>query len=277
MNITGIRYIREITMKVTTTLVNSKTVTLILSAIFVAIAGISLIGTRHKSDRGDRCIYVEGHAEREVIADTVDWDMSFEHSGTDQQELEVRNAAEKSGINRILVEQGIEQNEIEIYNYVKEDFSRRRNEEDPIKYRVGYHVHVKTTKVDLVAKLKNNITKLINGSTYGIVSNDLRVSCSDQESIDREVTRLAAENALERAKDLTKFLSVKLKKILTIETPTIGSHYFYPEADGITLNNARAFATKSIAGPIIDPENNASETMAKRKVRVSVRMRIAIK
>lgn len=260
------------------TSVSSKVLTLILVTVFVAMAGMYFVKSNHRSANFERCIYVEGHAEREVIADLVDWNMSFEHVGTDQQELEIRNSAEKASINKILLDQGLDQNEIEIYNYVREDFSlRRRNENAPISYRVGYYVHVNSNKVDTIAKLKNNISKLIDVSNYGLSSNVLHVSCSDQESIDREMTRLAAQNALERAKDLTKFLKVKLKKIISIETPTSWGQSKYPEMDGIALNSVSLGATRAMAGPIIEAEDNASEAMTKRKMKASIKMRIAIK
>lgn len=259
--------------------ISNKVFMFVLVTIFVAMAGIYFIGGNHKGAHLDRSICVEGHAEREVIADIVDWNMSFEHVGIDQQELEIRNSAEKSSINKILLDQGLEQSEIEIYNYVREDFSsRRRNENAPIQYRVGYNVHVNTNKVDLVAKLKNNITKLVDVSNYGLSSNTLRVSSSDQESIEREIVRLAAQNAIERAKDLTKFLNVKLKKIIAIETPNSWGQSRYPEMDGMALNAVSFGMSKGMAGgPVIEAEDNASEAMTKRKIKASIRMKIAIK
>lgn len=258
--------------------VSNKVLTSILLTIFVAVVGIYFIGSKQKYARSEHYISVEGYAEREVIADTVDWSMSFEHIGVDQQELEIQNSAEKINLNKILIEQGLNQNEIEIYNYVREDFSsRHRNEDGPIKYRVGYYVHVKSNKVDLVAKLKNNITKLVDVSNYGLSNNTLRVSCSDQEIIDREITHLAAQNAIERAKDLTKSLNLKLKKIISIETPNSWGQPRYPEMDGMVLNSVSLGHARGMVGPVIEAEDNASEAMTKRKVKASIKMKIAIK
>lgn len=266
-------------MTSSTSQVSNKVLNTILVTIFVAMAGIYFIGSKQKCTRSEHSIYVEGHAEQEVIADTVDWNMSFEHVGIDQQELEIRNSAEKENLNKILLEQGLDQEEIEIYNYVREDFSsRRRNENDPIRYRVGYYVHVKSNKVDLIAKLKNDITKLVDVSNYGLSNNDIYVLCSNQESIDREIIRLAAQNVLERAKDLTSSLNLKLKRIMSIETPNTWRSSRHPEMDGVAFNCENSISAKGmVGGPIIAAENNASEAMTKRKVQASIRMKIAIK
>ena len=42
---------------------------------------------------------------------------------------------------------------------------------------------------------------------------------------------------MERAKDLTKFLNVKLKKIVTIEAPNFWRQSSFPEAEGMVLND----------------------------------------
>ena len=252
---------------------NNKVATILLGGVLVAIAGISLLNDRNKiSDSNNRYICVEGIAEREFIADTADWTLCFEHIGADQQAIEQKNAEEKVFINKILTNQGIPQEEIEMYNYVKEDYSRRNDYDTPVKYRVGYFVRVKTDKLSLVTKLKNNISKLLAGN-FGLIRNSLKISCSKQEDINRELTRLAAENAMERAKDLTKFLDVKLKKIISIETPNLWGQSGSPEVDGVMLNS---FGSVKAMAPN-QSEDNASEAMMRQKMHASIRMKISIK
>lgn len=254
---------------------NNKIVTVLLGGILVAIAVISFLNEKNKNNHGDRSIYVEGTVEREIVADRAEWTLCFEHIGTDQQAIERKNAEEKIAVNKVLIDQGISQDEIEMYNYVKEDYSRRNNDDNlPVKYRVGYFIRVKTDKLSQVTSLKNNISKLLGGN-YGLVKNFLKISCSNQETINRELARLAAENAMERAKDLTKFLNVKLKKVITIEAPSFWGQSSFPEADSIMLNGVGVTTTKAITQN--QAEDNASETMAKQKMHASIRMKIAIK
>ena len=252
---------------------NSKVATILLGGILVAIASISFLNEKNKNSNGHRNICVEGFVEKEVVADTADWTLCFEHIGTDQQAIEQKNAEEKVAVNKLLIDQGISQEEIEMYNYVREDYSRRNDNNSPVKYRVGYYVRVKTDKLNVVTNLKNNISKLLGGN-YGLVKNSLKVSCSNQESINRELARLAAENAMERAKDLTKFLNVKLKKIVSIEAPNFWSQSSFPEADNVIINGV-GLTAKALAPN--QAEDNASEALTKQKMHASIKMKIAIK
>ena len=172
-----------------------------------------------------------------------------------------------------MIDQGISQEEIEMYNYIKEDYLGQRDNNSPVKYRIGYYVHIKTEKLNLVTALKNNISKLLGGN-YGLVKNSLKGSCSNQETINRELARLAAENAMERAKDLTKFLNVKLKKIVTIEAPNFWRQSSFPEAEGMVLNDVGMLSKAVTAN---QAEDNASEAMKKQKMHASIRIKIAIK
>ncbi|MBR1734128.1 MAG: SIMPL domain-containing protein [Alphaproteobacteria bacterium] len=253
-----------------------KTATVLLGAVLVAIASISFINEKQKNSNSNRCIFVEGYAEREINADKADWTMCFEHIGTDQLELEQRNSEEKLIVNKFLIDQGISQNEIEMYNYVKEDYRYRHNDNvnEPVKYRVGYFVHVKTDKLNLVANLKNNISKYIGGN-FGLVKNSLRVFYSKQEEVNQELARLAADNAMKRAKDLTSFLKVKLKKIMIIEAPNFWNQSKFPEIDSMNGIMLKSMAVSAAAPNTA--ENNASEAMTKQKAQASIKLKIAIK
>lgn len=249
---------------------HNKVTTVLLGAILVAIASIGFINEKQKNSRGDRSIYVEGNVEREVIADTADWTMCFEHVGVNQQELDRRNSEEKLLVNEMLLDHGISQGEIEMYNYVKED-RRRNNDGDSLtKYRVGYFVHVKTDKLALVAKLKNGISEILDGN-FGLVRNTLKVSCSKQDKINRELAKLAAENAMEKAKDMAESLKLKLQKIITVEAPNFWMQSEFPEIDAVN-----GIAMMKAMSPN-RAEDNAAETMMKRKVHASIRLRVSIK
>lgn len=257
---------------------NSKVTTILLGGILIALASIAFINEKQKNGKGDRSIYVEGNVEREVIADTADWTMCFEHIGTDQQELDHRNSEEKLVINKVLLDKGISQGEIEMYNYVREDRRRNNNNDENsyvIRYRVGYFVHIKTDKLALVAGLKNNISKMLGGN-FGLVQNTLKVSCSKQEEINQELAKLAAANAMEKAKDMTKSLKLKLKKIITIEEPNFWTQSSFPEID--TINGfAMSRKTAMLSPNSNHAEDNASDAMMKQKVHASIKMRVSIK
>lgn len=251
----------------------NKATTVLLTAILISIMGISFIGQKQKSDKSGRVITVEGNVEREVMADNAEWTLCFEHIGANQEYLESKVANEKEAVNKLLLDKGIQQQEIEIYNYVKQDYSRRNRDDDEItvRYRVGYFVQVKTKKVNLVANLKNNISKLIDND-MGLIRNTMQVSCSNRNDINRELTRLAAAAALKNAENLSEFLKIRLGKIVTIDTPRIWTESNYPEMDGGMLRVNMAKGVTSTAA-----ENNASDNMTKQKIHAALTMRIAIK
>lgn len=245
----------------------------IITIMFVAILAV-VIGSvfiwKFQSGRGAadcRYINIEGEAEREVMADTAEWSIYFEHVGEKQSDLNKMISLEKPKVLEFLIDNGISKDEIEFFNYIKEDHGDKKGN-DAIRYRMGYCAHIKTTKMKTVTNLKNNLSELFS-EDIGIVRNILEVSYSKQAKVEQELCKKATQNAIDKALDLTDFLKIKLKKILKIENPRFYTSSLVPNVD---MNGGRR-----MMATFQNAEENASNEILKRKIKANINLQIEIR
>ena len=245
-------------------------ITFMFAALLAVVVGAILISKNHSRRNVERRhVNIEGEAEREVIADTAEWSLYFEHIGKKQSDLNKKVSAEQPRVIEFLVNNGISKDEIEIFNYIREDHYDRNNR-DAIRYRMGYCVHIKTKKIEIVTNLKNNLSELFT-ENIGIVRNSLEVSYSKQSEVEQELYKEAAQNAVDKASDLAKSLKLKIRKILKIEFPRFHTTSLVPNVDAMGGHHNRFMAVAR------SPEGNASREMMKRKIKANVSMQIGIK
>lgn len=235
----------------------------------LAVCAVFLYKSNNKESETPRTMHVEGKAEYEADADIADWIMCFEHTGEVRSELQREIDQEKHEVIAFLVHNGIPEKDIEFYNYIKEDYSRNRNKQEYIpRYRMGYSVRVKTEAVDLVTKLKNNLTEIFN-KNLEIVKNNIRLTCSKQEEIELSLYKNAVQNAISKAKSVSESAGLKVDKIITIENPIFMTESPYQEHSFMKYmdTNSVSFA----------PDNNASQVMKRRKIKGTVNLTVSIK
>jgi hypothetical protein len=247
----------------------NRIVTLMFIALLAVVIGAIFISKFQAGKSPDsRYINIEGEAEREVIADTAEWSLYFEHAGEKQSDLNKKISAEKPRVFDFLVNNGISKDEIEFFNYIKEDYHNRKNR-DAIRYRMGYCVRIKTKKMEIVTRLKNNLSELFSEDT-GIVRNILEVSYSKQAEVEQDLYKEATKNALDKASDLTKFLKIKIRKILKIEAPRFYTTSLVPNVDMMGGHNR-------LMAVLQNPEGAVSQEMMKRKIKANVSVQVGIR
>lgn len=247
----------------------NRIITLMFISLLAVVIGAIFISKFQLGKSPDlRYINIDGEAEKEVIADTAEWSLYFEHIGEKQSDLNKRISAEKPWVLDFLVNNGISKEEIEFFNYIKEDYRNRKKHED-IRYRMGYCVRIKTKKMEIVTNLKNNLSELFS-EDIGIVRNILEVSYSKQAKAEQELYKEAVKNALDKASDLTKFLKIKLRKILKIEAPRFYTSSLVPNVDMAGGHNR-------LMAVLHNPEESASKEMLKRKIKANVSIQVGIR
>lgn len=247
---------------------DNKVVTTLIGTFALIIVAVSFINK--SDDKSFRHMDVEGVAECEVIADTAEWLIYFEHVGDRRSELNRIVEIEKPKVLQFLVDHGINEKEIEFYNYIKEELFGEGNKY--IRYKVGYCVYIKTQAVDTVTSIKNNISELL-GADYGIVRNVLELKYSKQSDIECELYKEAIKNAVDKADDVLKAAKLKLKKVIKIGLPRFNVTSETPQIDeGIYCMKAM----KKTLGRNAEPEASASNSIIKKKIKAKINVSVGI-
>lgn len=112
----------------------------------------------------DRTVVVKGLSERDVKSDLAVWTLTYKNSGEDLTLLEKRMADHKSAIEEFFIEAGFSKDEISNPSFEIIDKNSREygydGEKSP-RYILSAKMQVRTTKVDLVVKTQEQVTKLI--------------------------------------------------------------------------------------------------------------------
>lgn len=252
---------------------NNRVITILLSAVLtivVCVAFLYKINSK-ESNKHSRSMQIEGKAECERIADIADWSMYFEHVGEKRSDLRRKIEIEKNKVISFLVHNGISEKDIEFYNYIKKEYNNRRNHESNTEnahYRMGYCVRIRTNQVDIATKLKNDLFEIFDDD-LGIVKNNLKLICSNQNEIEKELYEKAIKDALSKAKDISKSIGIKLGKIIKIDNPRFITESLHPEVDmmGIQRVNSITF----------DPDGKGSQMMKRQKIKGYINIMVNIK
>jgi hypothetical protein len=196
----------------------NRVVTVLMSAILSIIACVAFVNKFKHGENTHRCIMVNGKSEREIIADTAEWIVCFEYSDEKKENISKNGIDEKNRIISFLKSKGIDENEIEFHNYSYVKHGKNKENAEIKNRTISYCYCIKTTKTDLVAQLKNDISELLQPDME-ITKNRLMFKCSKYDELEHELYKEAVLNAINKANDISKHIGVKLKKIIKIEAP----------------------------------------------------------
>lgn len=244
---------------------NNKIIVTLLITVLVIVACIAFI---YKAGGGEgkyqRCINIEGYAEHEVIADIAEWSIYFERCGDKYADLSKMVEDDKPKVLKFLLQHGVKSEDIEFYNYIKEDYSKLEKYDGVRRYKVGCCAKIKTDAVDIVTNLKNSIFELCEDNV-SVVRDELVLKYSKQEELERVVCKKAVKNAMDKALDITKFMGLKLGKIIQIGNARVNMFAPYASFDAAYVN-VRSH-----------PENTAAKNMKNKKIQAHIDLKIGIK
>lgn len=143
---------------------NSKIISATIIAVSIVILGFCLKSGIDEFAHNDRQVSVRGLSEREVPADLVTWPISYSVAGNNLQDLYRQVNKYNGTITNFLTSNGIDKDEISInppdtYNATSNQY---RSSSFNFDYAINCTVTVTTKKVDLVRKLLNRQSELLN-------------------------------------------------------------------------------------------------------------------
>lgn len=232
---------------------------------------IASIGFLYKIHQGivlnSRLIEVSADVEKIISADRAIWNISFDKIGENQSELNNLLLADRDTIQKFFENSGIEKEDMEFSFFVREDY-RETKKMNKTMYRAGYDLVIKSKDVEKILSLRDHLSGLYK---KGIVlsSNHIDFKCSTDEEIQNQLISEAAVKAYTKAKTLAKDLHIKIKRIHKIYNPNC-----YVEGQN-RLYMMKSLAVNSADGISGGQEN--SQSIPKRKIKVSIRMDVELK
>lgn len=240
-------------------------------ATLVIIGGIAFL---YKVQKGivshPRYMEVSAETEKEVLADRAVWNLVFDRTGQDQAELNRILLEQKNIVQNFFVEKGISKEDMEFSFFIREEYrSSKLPLLDKPTYRAGYNLGIKSKNVDLILKVKDNLSTLYEQGII-VTSNRLSFRCSLNEKIKQELSLEAYKKAYAKAQEVAKSLNVNLKKISKIYEPNYGVEDFH-------MNHFYSGMVMAKAMNGTDGEEAESQKAPKRKITAHVRLDIEIK
>jgi len=138
----------------------------IFLGIGVAAGGFFISQTLYNAKVAVNTAEAKGLAERRVKSDLANWQIVFNVTGTKRAEipqLYLQAEENQNAIISLLQENGFTEDEIEIgiIDYLQQEFRDESQKLVDQKHRLVGSIGVETSKVDLVAKVRANVNKLI--------------------------------------------------------------------------------------------------------------------
>lgn len=239
--------------------------------LFSVLSVMASIGFLYKIYKGivlkPRCIEISAEVEKIVYADRATWNISFNKTGENQAELNKLLIADRNIVQTFFENNGIKKEDMEFSFFVREDYRETKKMNKTV-YRAGYNLIIKSKDVEKILSLRNNLSNLYE---KGIVfsNNHIDFKCSANDEIQNQLISEAADKAYMKAKNLAKDLHIKIKRIHKIYDPNC-----YVEGQ------SRLYMMKAVgvnSADDISSEQEISQPIPKRKMKVSLRMDVELK
>lgn len=210
---------------------NSKIISATIIAVSIVILGFCLKSGIDEFAHNDRQVSVRGLSEREVPADLVTWPISYSVAGNNLQDLYRQVNKYNGTITNFLTSNGIDKDEISInppdtYNATSNQYRSSTFNYD---YSISCTVTVTTKKVDLVRKLLNRQSELLNEG-IAFSNSYINYQFTGLNSIKPEMIAEATRNARAAA---DKFAADSESSIGKIKTASQGQ-FSIEDADSST-------------------------------------------
>lgn len=240
--------------------------------LFSTLAIIACVGFLYKIHRGivlnPRCIEVSAETERIISADRAIWNINFEKTGTNQEELNKLLLVDRDKVQKFFESNGIEKEDMEFSFFIHEDYRETKKINKTV-YRAGYNLVIKSKDVEKILSLRDQLSGLYK---KGIIlsNNHIDFKCSTNDEVQNELISEAAVKAYTKAKSLAKDLHIRIRRIHKIYDPNCyieGMNRVYMLKSASAMNSADGFSEGK--------EN--SQPIPKRKMKVTLRMDVEIK
>lgn len=195
---------------------NSKIISAAIIAVSIVILGFCLKSGIDEFAHNDRQVSVRGLSEREVKADLVTWPISYSVAGNNLQDLYRQVNKYNGTITNFLTSNGIDKDEISInppdtYNATSNQY---RSSSFNFDYAINCTVTVTTKKVDLVRKLLNRQSELLNEG-IAFSNSYINYQFTGLNSIKPEMIAEATRNARAAADKFAEDSDSRIGKIKT--------------------------------------------------------------
>lgn len=195
---------------------NSKIISAAIIAVSIVILGFCLKSGIDEFAHNDRQVSVRGLSEREVKADLVTWPISYSVAGNNLQDLYRQVNKYNGTITNFLTSNGIDKDEISInppdtYNATSNQYRSSTFNYD---YSISCTVTVTTKKVDLVRKLLNRQSELLNEG-IAFSNSYINYQFTGLNSIKPEMIAEATRNARAAADKFAEDSDSRIGKIKT--------------------------------------------------------------
>lgn len=186
----------------------------IFLAIGLALAGYFISLTLYKAKVALNTAEAKGLAERRVKADTANWTLKFSNAGNQRQQIpNLYKLTEKNQetIITLLKEIGFEETEIQIgvLDYFHKEFRDENQKLVDQKHILRGSISVETNKVDLVAKARASVNKLI-AQGIDITNTQPAYHFTKLNDIKPDMLREATKNARIAANEFAENAGVKV-------------------------------------------------------------------
>jgi hypothetical protein len=198
--------------------------------IAASIITSTVVASRAYERRGDKVqaagreLSVRGSARQRIVSDQADWTVTVEGSGSTLAEAYAQVEAGEARVRKLLAEGGLAPMEVDAgavqtsVRYKRTDRGELTNIVEA--YELSRAVRVSSTKVDTVASLANEVTKLLKENVQ-VVSGAPRFSYTKLPELRVALAGQAAADARARAEELATKAGCVIVDVRTINSGPI--------------------------------------------------------